>query len=141
MKKFICFILVSILLFAALSITASAADTPKSAYRVDWSALSYNAYWYNEKNDDISKYFTVSTTQNSIVLKAKGKSERRAYVAKTRFEITADTKYEYVFQAKTTVIMDIAELYLLLRTVFRISYTDRLITYPMNLMTESAIFV
>lgn len=100
MKKFICFILVSIMLFASLSITASAADTPKSAYRVDWSALGYNAYWYNEKKDDISKYFTVSATQNSIVLNAKGKSERRAYVAKTRFEITADTKYEYVFQAK-----------------------------------------
>ena len=88
------------MLFAVFSICASAAESPKSAYRVDWSALSYNAYWYNEKKDDISKHYTVTATQNSITSNAKSGNERRTYVAKTRFEITDDTKYEYVFQAK-----------------------------------------
>ena len=101
MKKIISAFLAIVMIAAALSITASAAsEKPKAAYRVNWSELSYTSYWYNEKKNDMSSNFTVTKTANSITSTAKSGCERRAYYSKEMYEITSDTKYEYVFQAK-----------------------------------------
>lgn len=100
MKRFISLAIAVIMIFALIPITISAADTPKSAYRIDWSELSYNTYWYNQNENDIGSHFTVSKTSNSISFTGKKGNERRSYVATNKVTLSSTTKYEYVFQAK-----------------------------------------
>lgn len=101
MKKIISAFLAIVMIAAGLSITASAAsERPKAAYRVNWSELSYTSDWYNEKKNDMSSNFTVTKGENSITSVAKSGCERRAYYSKTMYDISENTKYEYVFQAK-----------------------------------------
>lgn len=101
MKKIVCILLTAILLCASLSISVSAAnETPKAAYKVNWSELSYYCYWYNKNDNDMSNHFNVSTTENTFTSTAKSGCERRSYFSQQMFAITSETKYEYVFQAK-----------------------------------------
>lgn len=101
MKKIISVFLAIVMIVAMLSITASAAsERPKAAYRVNWKEFSYTSDWYNEKKNDMSSNFTVTKGENSITSVAKSGCERRAYYSKTMYDISENTKYEYVFQAK-----------------------------------------
>lgn len=101
MKKIICLALTVVMVFAMLSITASAADTAKVTYKVNWSTLYYEGYTF-EKKDDVETLLDVTKTENMLSFSDSDKNNDkfRAYVALERFAISADTEYEYVFQVK-----------------------------------------
>ena len=102
MKKIICLALTVVMVFAMLSITASAADTAKVTYKVNWSTLYYEGCTFETKYD-IEDYFNITKEENLLSFSSKGDGKIRAYVALERFAVSADTKYEYVFQAKNNV--------------------------------------
>lgn len=100
MKKIICLTLTAVMILAMLSITAMAAEEPIVSYKVNWSELSYEAYGYDQLKYDMDTYYSVTKDENLLSFDAITGSKLRAYVATERFEISNDTKYEYVFQTK-----------------------------------------
>ena len=100
MKKIICLTLTAVMILAMLSITAMAAEEPIVSYKVNWSELSYEAYGYDQLKYDMDTYYSVTKNENLLSFDAITGSKLRAYVATERFEISNDTKYEYVFQTK-----------------------------------------
>ena len=102
MKKIICLALTVVMVFAMLSITASAAETPKVTYKVNWSELNYEGCTFETKID-VENYYNITKTENLLSFSSKGNGKTRAYVAIERFALSSDTKYEYVFKAKNNV--------------------------------------
>ena len=100
MKKIISLALALIFVFTMLTVSASAADEAKLTYKVKWSSLSYSTYWYNQNEGDMDEHYTVTIKDNSIDCNGRSDNERRSYVANERVQISSDTKFEYVFQAK-----------------------------------------
>ena len=102
MKKIISLVLTITLILAMLtvSVSVSAADAAKLTYKVKWSSLSYSTYWYNQNKGDMDSHYTVIINDNSIDFNGKSGNECRAYVSNEQVQISADTKFEYVFQAK-----------------------------------------
>lgn len=99
MKKTVSLLIAILLVVAGFSITASA-EKPEVSYAVDWSDMSFTGYWYDELKTD-SQYTLNATVDSLSATPLKGTStERRSFVANKTFEITEETKYEYVFQAK-----------------------------------------
>ena len=112
MKRTVSTILIFAMMLASLLaiIPASAAktlDTPSATYNVNWKYLYENgtmrSQWCYDQSSQQNNYeqlFNVTATENQISSAAKRRGDTRAYYSNAMFDITADTYYEYVFEAK-----------------------------------------
>lgn len=110
MKRLISILLVVAMMLASVlaMIPASAAEkgeTSVSSYDINWKNLYENnlmmGQWWNEvQTDNYYGKFTVDATENSLSNKPITDGDNYSYFSKVMFDITADTYYEYAFEAK-----------------------------------------
>ena len=108
MKKIISIlVLVAMMLSTVLAVIPVSAETFVSkTYNVNWEKLVgeglMRAQWCYDTSDaqnNYTNFFDVTATEAQLSSKMK-KNDARAYYSTVMFDITADTKYEYVFEAK-----------------------------------------
>ena len=110
MKRLISILLVVAMMLASVlaMIPASAAEkgeTPVSSYNINWKNLYENnlmmGQWWNEvQTENYYNKFTVDATENSLSNAPITDGDNYSYFSKVMFDITADTYYEYAFEAK-----------------------------------------
>lgn len=114
MKRLISILLVVAMMLASVlaMIPASAAEkgeTPVSSYNINWKNLYENnlmaGQWWNElQTENFTNNFAVDATENSFNSTPKAATPNNgtnySYYSTVMFDITADTYYEYTFEAK-----------------------------------------
>ena len=114
MKRLISILLVVAMMLASVlaMIPASAAEkgeTPVFSYNINWKNLYENnlmaGQWWNElQTENFTNNFAVDATENSFNSTPKTETPNNgtnySYYSTVMFDITADTYYEYTFEAK-----------------------------------------
>ena len=110
MKRLISILLVVAMMLASVlaMIPASAAEkgeAPVFSYNINWKNLYENnlmmGQWWDEvQTDNYYSKFTVDATENSLSNAPITDGDNYSYFSGVMFDITADTYYEYTFEAK-----------------------------------------
>lgn len=111
MKKIISILVLAAMMLstvlAVIPVSAAEKGTASKTYTVNWKSLyegnnlrSQWCYDTTEKQNDYKEHFNINATETEFSSSQKGDGDARSIYSTLMFDITADTYYQYEFEAK-----------------------------------------